>query len=342
MMERLPELHAALARILRACRAAKGEKVVAYLDTGREHGLEDAFQSAVQTLGAEPLVLRALGRAPLIEPPTPAVEAMAQADFVLDLASESWLYTPATSRILKAGARMLQILMPTANILKKEPTEEIVAKAQAAERLFASATEVRIASRLGTDFRASYEGRAPAAQDGVVQAPGEWDSLGTAFANVCPLEDTGNGTLVFNGPFYLAGGTPFIAREPVEVAVRDGRIEAVRGGDEARRFRAWLDGYDDPGMRVVAHIGFGFDPRAGPPPRPVDERDWVSWEAMNGGVIVAFGANTIDVEFKPGQGSVGGTNVAKSHCDCEILEADFYIGSTQIIKEGAFVMKEFA
>lgn len=340
-MERFPELSAALTRVLQACNVTEGEAAVAYLDSGREHGLEDAFQTAARGLGADPLVLRALARDPLVEPPASAVRAMADADFVMDLATESWLFTPSTERILKAGARMLQVLMPTGNIPKKEPREDLVRKAEAAEPLFESATELRIRSEAGTDFHARYEGRAPAAQDGVVRQRGEWDSLGTAFANVCPWEESGEGTLVFNGPFYLAGGTSFVSREPVKVLVEAGRIVSVQGGEEARRFRSWLDSYDDPNLGVVAHVGFGFDPRAGPPPKPVEEKDWVSWEAMNGGVIVAFGANTIDIEFKPGKGSVGGTNVAKSHCDCEILGADFSIGSTQVIRGGEFVLEPF-
>jgi hypothetical protein len=156
---RFPELQACLIEIMRACQVVQGERVVAYLDSGREHELEDAFMSAAQILKAEPMVLRAMSREPLVEPPTPLVEAMMAADFVLDLASESWLFTPATERVLKSGTRMLQALMPTPNILKKRPNDDVIRKARAAETLFESETELRIMTIISTggtgveDFR---------------------------------------------------------------------------------------------------------------------------------------------------------------------------------------------
>jgi 2,5-dihydroxypyridine 5,6-dioxygenase len=235
---------------------------------------------------------------------------------------------------------MLQVLMPSENILKKRPRDEVARRARFVESLFDGETQVRIGSPDGSELRASFEGRSPAAQDGVVRASGEWDSLGTAFVNVCPIEGSAEGRVALNSTFYLAGGPAFIASAPVLVTLREGRISDIQGGAEADRFRGWLGSFGDANLGVVAHLGFGFDETSGPPPKPADERDWVAWEAMYGGVIVAFGANTIDVEFRKGKGSVGGKNVAASHADCTVLGADFSIGGTKVLERGMFRFKE--
>jgi len=339
-VRRWPDYVQAAHDIYDACAVRAGEQLTIYADTGREPDVVEAFLAAAQLGGLDPTALRVPARKPLLEPPRVAVDAMMRADVVIDLATESWLYTPATTKILRSGARMLQVLMPSENILKKRPRPEITRRAEFSESLFAGESTVRIVSSNGSELRASFEGRAPAAQDGVVRESGEWDSLGTAFVNVCPIEGSAEGEVVLNSTFYLAGGPTFIVSQPVVVALRDGKIAEVKGGVEAERFRGWLESYGDPNLGVVAHIGFGFDERSGPPPKVVDEKDWVAWEAMHGGVIVAFGANTIDIEFRRGKGTVGGTNKAASHADCTVLGADFYVGNTKVLEHGTFRFKE--
>ncbi len=339
-LKRWPDYVQAAREIYEACDLKPGERMVIYGDTGREPEVFDAFTAAAQGIGVDPVAIRVAARKPLVEPPPPAVDAMAKSDFVIDLATESWLYTPATTKILRAGARMLQVLMPSENILRKRPRVQVARRARFVEQLFEGETQVRIASPDGSELRASFEGRSPAAQDSVVRESGEWDSLGTAFVNVCPIEGSVEGNIVLNSTFYLAGGPSFIGSTPVRVTLRDGRISGIEGGAEADHLRRWLQSYDDANLGVVAHLGFGFDEESGPPPKPMEERDWVAWEAMYGGVIVAFGANTIDIEFHKGKGSVGGKNVAPSHADCTVLGADFYVGETQVLDRGSFRFKE--
>jgi 2,5-dihydroxypyridine 5,6-dioxygenase len=329
----------AAGRIYEACRLQPNERFTIYSDTGREPEVVEAFLAAAKIRNVDATVLRVAARKPMVEPPSPAVETMRNSDFVLDLGTQSWLYAPATTKILATGARMLQVLMPSSNIPNKVPRPEITKRAKFAESLFDKNETLRVTSADGTDFTANYEGRAADAQDGVVLTPTDWDSLGTAFVNVSPIEETVEGKVVLNSTFYLAGGTPFIATSPVVVTIHQGRITEIKGGAEATRFRAWLESYGDPNLRVIAHVGFGYDELAGPPPKPVEEHDIVSWEALYGGVIVAFGSNRIDINRR-GKGSIGGANDAASHADCTILGADFYLGKTKVLERGSFKFAE--
>jgi leucyl aminopeptidase (aminopeptidase T) len=156
--------------------------------------------------------------------------------------------------------------------------------------------------------------------------------VGTGFCNCFPIETTGEGRIVVNGPCHLTGGLNFIVDEPIVLTLRGGRIVNVEGGSDATRFAQWLESYHDDHMNVLAHLGFGYDRRCGPPPKSISTGDFVSWEAMYGCVIVAFGANL---------GRSGGQNAAPGHCDLMLLGASFAIGGTQVLRDGEFPLEEF-
>lgn len=334
MIARWAEILAAMRTVLEQCLVEPSEAVAIYIDTGRPTELGQLFLGAAAAHGCDAWLVTAQMRRPTVPPPPGAVAAMRAADVVFDLATNSWLYSPATEQILAGGARMLQVRGPESRFTDRGSREAIVRKAREAERLFRAAHVLRISSPDGTDLTIDYSGREPIGQDGVVREPGDWDSLGTAFCNVCPPEDSAEGAIVLNGPVYLSGGHSFITQEPIRLTVKAGRVVDVQGGPEARRFEAYLDSHRDPASRVIAHVGFGYDPACGPPPKPVEAGDTGSWEAMNGGVIVAFGANR-------GVGRWGGRNAAPTHSDCVLLGADFSLDDTQVIRAGAFAVPGF-
>jgi 2,5-dihydroxypyridine 5,6-dioxygenase len=335
VITRSAEILALGAEILRLCRVKPEEKLAIYIDTGRESDLGQLIFGAAVAHGCDPYLVLAPLRTKFAPLPPGAVAALKAADVVFDLAKSAWLYTPATNEILAAGTRMLQFRASDSRFFDVSPREKIMPKAKAAVRFFKEATQLRITSALGTDLTVDYSGRPPHGQDGVVEEPGEWDSLGTAFANVCPNETSGEGVVVLNGPNYLAGGPSFITQEPITLTIRAGRITKVDGGAEARLFADYLSGQGNAASHVIAHMGFGFDPRCGPPPKPIGEfADAGSWEPINGGVIVAFGANK-------GPRPWGGANAAPTHIDCVLLGANLFLGNTQIIREGTFVVPGF-
>ncbi len=331
MIPKWAEVAATIRSTFELCRVNSSEKVAVYIDTGRPAELANLFLGEAIARGCDAWLVTAATRRPTISPPRGAVEAMKAADIVFDLATNSWLFSAATGEILASGARMLQVRGPESQWTERGRRDIIIPKARAAERLFREAHTLRITSPDGTDLSVDYSGRVPIGQDGVVQEPGEWDSFGTAFCNVCPPEENAEGAVVLNGPVYLSGGNSFIAREPIRLRVKAGRVVSVDGGADAHRLEDYLDTYQDPASRVVAHVGFGYDAQCGPPPKPAEVGDTASWEALNGGVIVAFGANL-------GIGEWSGKNAARTHVDTVLLGANFYLGDAQVIREGAFVV----
>jgi hypothetical protein len=337
VIPRSAEILARVTAVLGFCRAKPTDRVAIYIDSGRQYELGQLFFAAAAAMGCDPVLISGRMRFNFAPPPAGAVEAMRNADIIFDLARVSWLYSPATEQILETGARMLQVRYSDSRLFDSGARETIIPKAKRAGALFRSSSTITIRSGTDSDsvLTMDYTGRPSHPQDGVVETPGEWDSWGTAFCNVCPIETSAEGRVVLNGTVDLLGGSSFITPEPIVVDIHGGRVTKVQGGVSARRFEAYLDSFGDPNSRVLAHAGFGFDPALGPPAKPLGEfADTGAWEPMNAGVIVAFGANK-------GRKESGGTNAAPTHCDQVLLGADFALGDQQIIQAGRFVVPGF-
>lgn len=78
-----------------------------------------------------------------------------------------------------------------------------------------------------------------------------------------PVEETINGTIVFNGSFSGGGQANLgVLKDPIALTVKKGKIIKVDGGKEARFVETWLEGFNDPNMYNMAHICYGFNPGA--------------------------------------------------------------------------------
>jgi len=306
------------------------EKVAIYTDSKKAQSTVDAFFSALVSMDVDVSVITTRSRAPLEQIPPLAEEALRRADMVFDLASESWLYTKSTEKILDGGSRMLQVLTSPDGILARPPSPRVTRRTVAADQILSKGKTIRIKSREGSDVTFDYRGRRPFPQDGAVVKPGEWDSLGLGMCNVCPIEDSANGTIVLNGTYYLVPELKFIGSNPVKLKLKDGRVATVEGDSEAKVLEQWLRSWQDPNAYIVSHVGFGLDERAGPPPRPGTEIG--AWESMYGASIFALGANS-------GLGKAGGNNSSKAHADSTVLASDFYVDDMQITSRGKFLIK---
>lgn len=313
-----------------ACKIKPGEKVVIYTDTMRNTTLIDAFFTATIACGAETLIVKAEGRQPMLEPPKEAVEAMAQADMIFDMATESWLFTDATQKIIKTGARMLQVLVTEQAVRDRPPIPSVRARVEAGYKIFDGCKEIRITSDLGTDLTVRRGNRTIVPQAGCVYTAGDWDSLGLAMVNFSPPETEAEGTVVFNGSLYLIPDRKLLVSTPIQAEVKKGRITSIKADHtEAKLLDVWFRGWNDPNSYVIAHVGFGVDPRA-----DIYSYDIGAWESLDGGIVVAFGSNYW-VES-------GGQNKSLSHMDAVLFNANLHVDGKLIIERGRFVVPELA
>jgi leucyl aminopeptidase (aminopeptidase T) len=130
-----------------------------------------------------------------------------------------------------------------------------------------------------------------------------------------------NGTLVFESSI---SPVPGLIREPVVLIVEKGRIREIRGGADARDFKAWLDGFCDPAMYRLAHGCYGLNPGAKVTGNVLeDERVWGATEWGIG----YLSAGDAPVEHFD----------APSHCDGLCMQSSVWLDGEQIMDRGQFI-----
>ena len=142
-----------------------------------------------------------------------------------------------------------------------------------------------------------------------------------------PDEPARTGTIVFDGCVTPPFGR--IPDEPIRLTVKDGIITAVDGGEDARTYEEYLRNFNDPGMLMMAHISYGFNPGAQLTGNIVeDERVWGATEWGIGYVS--------DVDAPPcGQDAV-------SHTDGICLRSTVWLDERCILREGVVIDPELA
>jgi aminopeptidase len=129
----------------------------------------------------------------------------------------------------------------------------------------------------------------------------KWMNLPTGEVIVAPVEDSLNGKLVCD----MAVGGIGKLRKPMEVTIKNGRLQKVFSRDKEHLRRVKETFQTDDWSDVVGEFAFGINPKA----RFVNE--FLEAEKLLGTIHVAFGANT-DMP--------GGKNPSKNHMDMLISE----------------------
>lgn len=142
----------------------------------------------------------------------------------------------------------------------------------------AAAKHVRMTTPNGEDVEFyNVPGRPVNGDVGYADTPGSHMLAGQI--GWAPDLDSINGRIVFDGS--LVPPVIGLLKQPVHLIVKNGRIEKVEGGAEATDFEKWMDSFEHPQMRRMAHVCYGFNPGAllcGDWPNLEDERVWGSTE----------------------------------------------------------------
>jgi leucyl aminopeptidase (aminopeptidase T) len=141
-----------------------------------------------------------------------------------------------------------------------------------------------------------------------------------------PIFESINGIIAFDGSVVPPVG---LVKEPVKLQVKGGKIEKIKGGEDARSFEAWLKSFNDPLMLRMAHVSYGVNPGAKLTGNIVeDERVWGSTE---------WGIGYVD------QSLTGGEPIpASSHTDGICLNTSVWLDGKQIFDKGRVVGPELA
>lgn len=260
---------------------------------------------------------------------TAAVEALKNADLMLDLVGLLW--SAEQSAILASGTRILTCKEPLENIVRMFPTEQLRRRVERGAERLGKSKKLQIRSAAGTDVEYDL-GRYPVVtQYGYTDEPGRWDLLAGGFLYTGAYDEGVNGVaviapgdIVFPFRRYLTGS--------VTMTIKHGRVVDVGGSNlDAELIRTYMARFNDPRAYAVSHIGWGMDEKA-------------QWDFLATSPIASqsFGVDARsfygNVLFSTGPNSeLGGTNDTGCHFDIPLRNCDLLLDGECIVKAGAVV-----
>ncbi|MEQ8661619.1 MAG: leucyl aminopeptidase, partial [Gammaproteobacteria bacterium] len=254
-----------------------------------------------------------------------AMATLKEADLVIDLML--LLFSHEQIAIQQAGTRMLMVVEPFEVLRRMPPSRQLRARVEAAERRLAAARRLRFTNDAGTDVTYELEqlnGPPPACiltEYGYTDTPGRWDHWPSGFLASTATASGVNGRVVMNVGDIVLPWKEHLA-SPVTFTIRDGYVTAIDGGDDARRLRAYIEGFEDPRAWAVSHIGWGLNRDArwtvDVPGIGMDSR------AAYGNVLFSTGPNT---EF-------GGSNDTPCHLDLPMRNCSLLLDDELVVARG--------
>lgn len=322
---RFTDLVRAAKKCLHQCVELKPhENLLIVADTYQRRQVIDAFYTAAHAegMGVQSIVYPTVENQREI--PRTVIEALKATDAALLIPTRSFLYTKGMSEVREAPT-CPRFLISTdlneetlLNVLKidyathKQRCQDLVG-------IWSKGKTVRITSPEGTDLTMDIGGRAVLAHDGVSSEPREEDDIPGGIAFAIPDEYSSEGVVVFDGSIAPPLG---VLRSPVRCTVRAGKIGKIEGGDDARRFEAWLASYKHPNSYYVVELGVGVNPTATLSGVPGPD------ESISGVIHLGIGDNT---------GFPGGRIVGPSHTDAMIMNGSMTVDGRDIIRNAQFV-----
>lgn len=240
-----------------------GENVVITGDTTSDMRILEATANAVQTLGANPVsIITSTGEIAYTEPVKPIGKAVAVADVWIEFSYTSIMLSPSFQNAMSNGCRYINltgmdVIMMTKTIGKVDYMK-MVALGEKLKGKLEKANEVLIEDSNGTKLHAFNQGR-PIRHSGQLATQKGYPIMLGGQISWCPIEETINGTLVFDAAVFPPVQLGLI-KEPIYLTFEKGLLVDIKGGKEAQVFSDWLKAFHDPNMYRLAHYSLGFNP----------------------------------------------------------------------------------
>jgi leucyl aminopeptidase (aminopeptidase T) len=253
--------------------AKAGNKILIITDSGMDSLLWQAMAAAAAELGMEPTIAIMTPRAAHgYDPTSPIIHAARDPDIDLYiyLTSTAMAHAPLTAELLDRGKRfiLMEELTPDMMLPDGPAGADYVAMdviGQKIAKLFSAGQRVRVQADNGTDLTATIAGRPGRSVTAKIPAMRANGGGGCAFpdgeAHVCPVEGTGEGTIVFDLTAHSVGAL----KEPIRITVEKGMATKIEGGLQAAKWREILERYGDANSyNCPAEIAIGLNPNVTP------------------------------------------------------------------------------
>lgn len=242
----------------------EGENVVIVADTNKVWLADLLARVAFERLGEVVICLMTPRKAHTDDPPTPIVSAMLSADVVLEPTTFSLTRAESTEKAAAKGARVISLPAYEPSMLISGGLEaDFQAQAELVDKIadiLSNGNTAILTTPLGTNLTMEFGGRKGNTGKGFCSGPGTICGPPNIEANISPLEEIANGTIVadVSVPIPEIG----LLSEPIRLTVKEGFVETIEGGKEAKILEKVLKDANDPNVYNIAELGIGLNPKA--------------------------------------------------------------------------------
>lgn len=274
-------------------------------------------------------VIRSSGASTALNKQNAVVDSLAAADFVVDLTLEGLMHAPQTGRILRGGARILNVsnehpealvrMLPKASV--KGAVREAVKRCKASRTL-------SITSSAGSALSVQMQGASTVGVWGWTDRPGTLAHWPGGIVVSFPAAQSVQGRLVFQpGDLNLSFKRYF--ESEVVFEIRDDFVTDIQGqGLDARLMREYLKSFGDKNAYATSHVGWGLNPGSRYEALCCyDQRETNGTElrALAGNFLYSTGANEFANRFTDG------------HFDLPMMECTIALDGVNVVEQGELV-----
>lgn len=317
-----------------------GETFVITADTASDIRVVNAAAGGAVTVGAKPMVVimeTPLGSGKASDPVLPVkalTAALKEADAWVEFNKKFMLYSSPYVDAMRANNKLRYLCLPGMDadmMVRCIGRVNYPVLGQFMERLWKLTTSTkhfRFTTPAGCDMEFDYDpDRVTTLSKGYCNVPGS--NMMAGQIGWAPVFDSINGLLVFDGS--LEPSEPPLLKEPVRLTIEKAEIVKVEGGEQAKAYEKWLDHFDHPQMRRIAHVCWSCNPGALLTGNILeDERVWGATEWGVGAVGDLFFHDKADMIDAP------------SHSDGICLNTSAWLDGKQIWDVGKVVDPELA
>jgi len=307
------------------CANLASDETTLIICEGRTRNIAELFKLQIQNHGniAEIRIIEELVRHGQ-EPPKEVADMMLKADVIYGVTWKSLAHTKARSEAAEAGARFLSLPEFSLELLK-DPSllvdfREFEKISNNLANLLSNGSTIRIISESGTNIKSDIFGRIGNSCPGCVSFPGDLGSPPDIEANISPIENSSNGSIVVDGSIPFSGMG--LLSTPIELVVEHGFIKKINGKAEmVERLEELFDRFEPKKSRILAEFGFGLNPKA------TLTGNMLTDEGTLGTVHFGFGSNI----------TVGGLNDVSFHLDFVCRSYELQVDGIPVAQDGVML-----
>ncbi len=328
-------------RELELCAVKPGETVIVLSQGADRLDYADAFMSAARKLGAEAYNIRLGNTSSVLNGPAtaevginplmgnqPAVDALKQADIVIDLVFLLW--SREQHEIQDAGTRILTVIEPRGTLKQMFPTPDQRRRVEFSAELIRKAKTMRITNAAGMDVTYQLGHYKVVEQFGYTDTPGRWEAWPGGFVFTGGNPEGVDGTVVIDTGDIIVMPFRSYVDKPITLKIERGAITEISGGRDAEMLREYLASYNDPRAYQTSHIGWGVNENVTWTSTARTQSFGQEARAFYGNVMFAIGPNT----------EMGGDNDTPAHVDIPMRNCSLWLDDLQVIDEGEFLIPE--